>query len=99
MWDVKEMDAPRDTCLLTDGAKNAKTLGAVSLEWMQEAGPTKYLVGTEMGMILSCQNKPKKPCEVFPIGLVAAGVILVAFQFCYLLPTLYTLVVCTKLLV
>mmetsp|Transcript_1257 Transcript_1257/g.2798 ORF Transcript_1257/g.2798 Transcript_1257/m.2798 type:complete len:574 (-) Transcript_1257:687-2408(-) len=64
LWDVKEMDAPRDTCLLTDGAKNAKTLGAVSLEWMQEAGPTKYLVGTEMGMILSCQNKPKKPCEV-----------------------------------
>lgn len=34
------------------------------MEWMQEAGPTKYLVGTETGMILSCQNKPKKPVEV-----------------------------------
>lgn len=39
--------------LLTDGMKdNAKVLGGVSLEWMQEAGPTKYLVGTEMGMTL-----------------------------------------------
>lgn len=64
-WDVRDMSAPTEAVVLTDGAKeNPKTLGAVSLEWMQEAGPTKYLVGTEMGMTLSCQNKPKKPIEV-----------------------------------
>jgi len=54
-----------DECLLTDGGKeDPKTLGGVSLEWMQEAGPTKFLVGTEHGMILSCQKKPKKAVEV-----------------------------------
>ena len=51
--------------MLTDGAKeNPKVMGGVSLEWMQEAGPTKFLVGTELGMTLSCQAKPKKPIEV-----------------------------------
>lgn len=65
MWDVRDMSAPRDQVWLTDGAKdNPRILGGVSLEWMQEAGPTKYLVGTEMGMVVSCASKPKKPCEV-----------------------------------
>jgi hypothetical protein len=30
---------------------------------MQEAGPTKYLVGTEHGVVLSCNKKPKKAVE------------------------------------
>lgn len=65
IWDVRDMSAPRDSVWITDGSRdNAKVLGGVSLEWMLEAGPTKYLVGTEMGMIVSCQNKPKKPVEV-----------------------------------
>lgn len=65
-WDVREMDAPMDTCILNDGGKheNHLSLGGVSLEWMQEAGPTKYLVGTETGITLSCTKKPKKAVEV-----------------------------------
>lgn len=34
------------------------------MEWMQEAGPTKFLVGTEHGITLSCSRKPKKACEI-----------------------------------
>jgi len=64
-WDVRKLNEVMDSCTLTDGGKdNPKTLGGVSLEWMQEAGPTKYLVGTEHGMILSCSRKPKKACEI-----------------------------------
>eukprot|EP00397_Hematodinium_sp_SG-2012_P036277 GEMP01039144.1.p1 GENE.GEMP01039144.1~~GEMP01039144.1.p1 ORF type:complete len:503 (+),score=82.70 GEMP01039144.1:336-1844(+) len=64
-WDVRELGAPQDSCIMTDGAKdNAKVLGGVSLEWMQEAGPQKYLVGTETGIALACAKKPKKAVEV-----------------------------------
>jgi len=58
------MTEVQDECVLTDGGKEPKTLGGVSLEWMQEAGPTKYLVGTEHGITLSCNKKPKKAVEV-----------------------------------
>lgn len=64
-WDVRKMTEVVDECVLTDGGKeDPKTLGGVSLEWMQEAGPTKYLVGTEHGIILSCNKRPKKAVEV-----------------------------------
>lgn len=64
-WDVRDMSQPMDSCVLTDGNKeNPKTLGGVSLEWMQEAGPTKYLIGTEHGIVLAANKKPKKAVEV-----------------------------------
>lgn len=64
-WDVRNMTEVMDECVLTDGAKeNPKTLGGVSLEWMQEAGPTKYLVGTEHGLAMLCNKKPKKQVEI-----------------------------------
>merc|ERR1719222_1017119 len=64
-WDIRNMAAVTDECELTDGGKETtKTLGGVSLEWMQEAGPTKYLVGTEHGLILAASKKPKKAVEV-----------------------------------
>lgn len=63
-WDVRKMDEVLDECALTDGGKDSKTHGGVSLEWMQEAGPSKFLVGTEHGLILSCTKKPKKNVEV-----------------------------------
>merc|ERR1719410_1929980 len=64
------MNKTVDECVLTDGGGGSagkdepKTLGGVSLEWMQEAGPTKFLVGTEHGLILSCSKKPKKDVEI-----------------------------------
>jgi dynein intermediate chain 2 len=65
-WDCRKLDEFMDECVLTDGGPkdSEKTLGGVSLEWMQEAGPTKFLVGTEHGITLSCSRKPKKACEI-----------------------------------
>jgi len=65
-WDCRKLDEFVDECVLTDGGPKGeeKTMGGVSLEWMQEAGPTKFLVGTEHGTVLSCSRKPKKACEI-----------------------------------
>jgi len=64
-WDVRKLSEAVDECILNDGNKDhPKTLGAVSLEWMQEAGPTKFLVGSEHGIIWSCTKRPKKQVEI-----------------------------------
>lgn len=63
-WDVRKLSEAVDECVITDGAANPKTQGGVSLEWMQEAGPTKFLVGTEHGLIVSASKKPKKDVEI-----------------------------------
>jgi len=65
-WDVRKLDEFVDECVLTDGGQKGeeKTLGGCSLEWMQEAGPTKFLVGTEHGITIACSRKPKKDCEI-----------------------------------
>jgi len=65
-WDCRKLDECVDECVLTDGGPKdqEKTLGGCSLEWMQEAGPTKFLVGTEHGITLACSRKPKKACEI-----------------------------------
>ena len=47
-------------CLAAWLARPEANSGGVSLEWMQEAGPTKFLVGSEHGIILSCTKRPKK---------------------------------------
>ena len=62
-WDTRNMAEPTEICTLTDGEKK-KNFGGCCLEWQQEAGPTKYLVGTEEGIALSLTKKPKKPVEV-----------------------------------
>ena len=36
-------------------------MGAVSLECSPAAGPTKFMIGTEQGPILSCNRKAKTP--------------------------------------
>lgn len=64
-WDVRNLQNHVDGVTLIDGAKeDPKTLGGVSLEWMMEAGPTKFLVGTEHGIVISCNKRPKKSVEV-----------------------------------
>lgn len=47
------MGEPTDTLqLATDSKGGGMVLGGSSMEYNQEAGPTKYLVGTEQGIVL-----------------------------------------------
>jgi dynein intermediate chain 2 len=62
-WDIRKFEV-MDECVLTDGGKDPKTLGGVSLEWMQDAGPTKFLIGSEHGITLLVNRKPKKAPDI-----------------------------------
>jgi len=81
-WDVRKLSEVQDECVLNDGNKeHPKTLGGTSLEWMQEAGPTKFLVGSEHGIILSCTKRPKKQVEIGSwFGSEDTGVLLLLVQ-------------------
>lgn len=64
-WDTRNLSAPTDRCELTNGDKEKPMMmGGCSLEWTQEAGPTKYLAGTEQGCVLVLNKKPKKAVEI-----------------------------------
>jgi hypothetical protein len=38
-------------------------LGGLCLEYDPQAGPTKFMVGTEQGTVLSCNRKAKNPAD------------------------------------
>ena len=46
-------------------------MGGVSMEYSAAAGPTKFLVGTEQGKVVSCNRKAKNPSD--RIGTIYEG--------------------------
>jgi dynein intermediate chain 2 len=61
-WDTRRLSEPVESLLLTERGQST-VLGAVSLEYEAVAGPTKFMVGTEQGVVLSCNRKAKTPAE------------------------------------
>lgn len=60
-WDTRKLNEPIDSLTLAADAKaSGAVLGGCSLEYNQEAGPTKYLVGTEQGTVLSINLRNRK---------------------------------------
>merc|ERR1719199_1304894 len=60
-WDTRRLGEPTDRLQLNSDAKgNGMVLGGSSLEYNTEAGPTKYLVGTEQGIVLSINLRNRK---------------------------------------
>jgi len=57
-WDVRKLKAPTDKVTLKND--EGQVLGGSALEYNQEAGPTKYLVGTERGVVLSVNLRNRK---------------------------------------
>ena len=57
-WDTRRLGEPTDVLQLNTG--DGTILGGSSLEYNTEAGPTKYLVGTEQGVVLSVNLRNKK---------------------------------------
>ena len=52
-WDTRRLSEPTDSLMLcTDVKAQGQILGGSSLEYNSEAGPSKYLVGTEQGVVL-----------------------------------------------
>jgi dynein intermediate chain 2 len=60
-WDTRKLSEPTDRILLsTDCKNNGVILGGSSLEYNSEAGPSKYLVGTEQGVVMMVNLKNRK---------------------------------------
>jgi dynein intermediate chain 2 len=60
-WDTRKLADPTDSLqLCTDVKSNGQVLGGSSLEYNSEAGPSKYLVGTEQGVVLMVNLKNRK---------------------------------------
>eukprot|EP00644_Phytophthora_capsici_P017554 jgi/Phyca11/9820/fgenesh1_pm.PHYCAscaffold_42_\ len=57
-WDIRHLAQPTQKLLLTD--KDGLAFGGSSMEYNTEAGPTKYLVGTEQGAVLSVNLRNAK---------------------------------------
>ncbi|CAF3414406.1 unnamed protein product [Rotaria sp. Silwood1] len=70
-WDTKKLSEPVETLILDIEKKGRleNALGAMSLEY-ESTIPTKFMVGTEQGRIVSCNRKGKNDAEkignVFP---------------------------------
>jgi dynein intermediate chain 2 len=61
-WDMRSLKAPTDQLILRDGNKpDGKVYGGTCLEYNAEAHPHKFLVGSEQGYPIYCQNRNKKP--------------------------------------
>jgi hypothetical protein len=61
-WDIRKLAEPVETLNLAEKGSD-KVLGAVSLEYSPQAGPTKFLLGTEQGLIISGNRKAKTPAD------------------------------------
>eukprot|EP00128_Syssomonas_multiformis_P018454 Colp12_sorted_trinity150504_noHs@34982 len=60
-WDIRKLGEPTESLLLDPG-KSGKPLGGVVLDY-DFTMPTKFMVGTEQGSVLSCNRKAKNPGE------------------------------------
>uniref|UniRef100_A0A4W5QMM0 Dynein, axonemal, intermediate chain 2b n=1 Tax=Hucho hucho TaxID=62062 RepID=A0A4W5QMM0_9TELE len=63
-WDIRKMSEPTERLVLDPNKKGNldNALGAISLEF-ETTMPTKFMVGTEQGLVVSCNRKAKTPAE------------------------------------
>uniref|UniRef100_A0A8K9X0J5 Dynein, axonemal, intermediate chain 2b n=1 Tax=Oncorhynchus mykiss TaxID=8022 RepID=A0A8K9X0J5_ONCMY len=64
-WDIRKMSEPTERLVLDPNKKGNldNALGAISLELDYHFVPTKFMVGTEQGLVVSCNRKAKTPAE------------------------------------
>ncbi|XP_062381957.1 dynein axonemal intermediate chain 2 [Sardina pilchardus] len=63
-WDIRKFTEPTERLVLDPSKKGnlENALGAISLEF-ETTMPTKFMVGTEQGLVVSCNRKAKTPAE------------------------------------
>ncbi|NXH66654.1 DNAI2 protein, partial [Hydrobates tethys] len=63
-WDIRKLSEPTETLVLDITRKGLleNALGAVTLEF-EPTMPTKFMVGTEQGIVIACNRKAKTPPE------------------------------------
>ncbi|CAG5886811.1 unnamed protein product [Menidia menidia] len=63
-WDVRKLSEPTERMVVDPSREGSldRALGAISLEF-EATMPTKFMVGTEQGLVVSCNRKAKTPAE------------------------------------
>ncbi|KAM9597379.1 dynein axonemal intermediate chain 2 [Trichechus inunguis] len=63
-WDIRKLSEPTEVVIMDITKKEMleNALGAISLEF-ESTLPTKFMVGTEQGIVISCNRKGKTPAE------------------------------------
>ncbi|XP_027728973.1 dynein intermediate chain 2, axonemal [Vombatus ursinus] len=63
-WDIRKMNEPTEVLIMDVSRKGVleNALGAVALEF-EPTMPTKFMVGTEQGVVISCNRKAKTIAE------------------------------------
>lgn len=61
-WDLRKLNECLEAMPLKEKGSDA-LLGGVVLEYDPAAGPTKFMVGTEQGIVLNCNRKAKNPAD------------------------------------
>ncbi|NWU67562.1 DNAI2 protein, partial [Pterocles burchelli] len=63
-WDIRKLSEPTESLVLDITRKGLleNALGAVTLEF-EPTMPTKFMVGTEQGIVIACNRKAKTPAE------------------------------------
>ncbi|KAJ1071954.1 hypothetical protein AB1E18_015003 [Capra hircus] len=63
-WDIRKLSEPTEVVIMDITKKEhlENALGAISLEF-ESTLPTKFMVGTEQGVVISCNRKGKTPAE------------------------------------
>lgn len=61
-WDVRKMAERLESMPLREKGADA-LLGGVCLEYDPQAGASKFMVGTEQGLVLSCNRKAKNAAD------------------------------------
>ncbi|XP_066092984.1 dynein axonemal intermediate chain 2 isoform X1 [Saccopteryx bilineata] len=63
-WDIRKLSEPTEVVIMDITRKEQleNALGAISLEF-ESSLPTKFMVGTEQGIIISCNRKAKTSAE------------------------------------
>ncbi|XP_038613256.1 dynein intermediate chain 2, axonemal [Tachyglossus aculeatus] len=63
-WDTRKMIEPTEILVMDISKKGSleNALGVVTLEF-ESTMPTKFMVGTEQGIVVSCNRKAKTPAE------------------------------------
>uniref|UniRef100_A0A7M5US50 Dynein intermediate chain 3, ciliary n=1 Tax=Clytia hemisphaerica TaxID=252671 RepID=A0A7M5US50_9CNID len=61
-WDIRKLGEPTEHLYLNKNPKENKPMGGLVLEY-EPTMPTKFMVGTEQGVVLSCNRKAKTPAD------------------------------------
>ncbi|KAK9846621.1 hypothetical protein WJX81_007768 [Elliptochloris bilobata] len=61
-WDTRKLAEPTEALALRERGSEA-LMGASALAYSPAAGPTKFMVGTEQGVVLACNRKAKNPAD------------------------------------